>query len=88
MNGTGDRTGAEENYHRALALAKRQSAKVFELRAATTSLTTEGLDTPSSAEAKVLLEQLERRARSARQSHRPGGVLLHESVLRDRGDLA
>jgi len=32
---SGDRTGAEQNYRQALAVATRQSTKVFELRAAT-----------------------------------------------------
>jgi predicted ATPase len=32
---TGDRTAAEGNYHQALAVAKRQGARIFELRAAT-----------------------------------------------------
>jgi class 3 adenylate cyclase len=35
LNGIGDRAAAEQSYHQALAIAKRQSAKVFELRAAT-----------------------------------------------------
>jgi class 3 adenylate cyclase/predicted ATPase len=35
LNFTGDQTGAEESYHLALTVAERQSAKVFELRAAT-----------------------------------------------------
>ncbi|HKD58102.1 MAG TPA: AAA family ATPase, partial [Hyphomicrobiaceae bacterium] len=35
LNATGDRSAAEQSYHRALAVAKRQSAKPFELRAAT-----------------------------------------------------
>jgi predicted ATPase len=34
LNATGDRAAAEQNYHQALAVAKRQSAKLFELRAA------------------------------------------------------
>jgi predicted ATPase len=32
---TGDRAGAEQSYHQAVAVAQRQSAKLFELRAAT-----------------------------------------------------
>ena len=32
---TGDRGAAERSYHHALAIARRQSAKLFELRAAT-----------------------------------------------------
>jgi class 3 adenylate cyclase/tetratricopeptide (TPR) repeat protein len=35
LNVTGDRTAAEQAYHQALAAAERQSAKLFELRAAT-----------------------------------------------------
>jgi predicted ATPase len=34
LNATGDRTAAEQSYHQALAVAKQQSVKVFELRAA------------------------------------------------------
>ena len=35
MNARGDQASAEQNYHRALAVAERQSAKTFGLRAAT-----------------------------------------------------
>jgi class 3 adenylate cyclase/predicted ATPase len=35
MSASGDQAAAEQNYYQALAVAKRQSAKVFELRAAT-----------------------------------------------------
>jgi len=35
LNATGDQAAAEESYHQALAVARRQSAKLFELRAAT-----------------------------------------------------
>jgi tetratricopeptide (TPR) repeat protein len=35
LNATGDRTAAEESYHRALAVAQSQTAKTLELRAAT-----------------------------------------------------
>src|SRR5262249_6470949 len=35
MNARGDQAAAEQNYHRALAVAERQSAKTFGLRAAT-----------------------------------------------------
>jgi tetratricopeptide (TPR) repeat protein len=35
MNARGDQAAAEQNYHRALAVAERQSAKTFRLRAAT-----------------------------------------------------
>ena len=34
MHATGDRSAAERSYHQALAIAKRQSAKLWELRAA------------------------------------------------------
>ena len=35
LNATGDRATAEQNYHQALVVARRQSARAFELRAAT-----------------------------------------------------
>ena len=35
MNARGDQAAAEQNYHRALAVEERQSAKTFGLRAAT-----------------------------------------------------
>jgi class 3 adenylate cyclase/predicted ATPase len=35
LNGLGERAEAETNYHQAMAIAKRQGAKVWELRAAT-----------------------------------------------------
>ena len=35
MNARGDQAAAEQNYHRALAVAKRQSTKTLGLRAAT-----------------------------------------------------
>jgi predicted ATPase/class 3 adenylate cyclase len=35
LNGVGERAEAETNYHQAMAIAKRQGAKVWELRAAT-----------------------------------------------------
>ena len=35
LNATGDRTAGEQSYHQALVVARRQSAKLFELRAAT-----------------------------------------------------
>jgi len=34
MNARGDQAAAEQNYHRALAVAERQGAKTFGLRAA------------------------------------------------------
>ena len=35
LRATGNRSTAEQSYHQALAVARRQSAKLFELRAAT-----------------------------------------------------
>jgi predicted ATPase len=35
LNATGDKPAAEQSYHQALAVAERQSAKLFELQAAT-----------------------------------------------------
>jgi predicted ATPase len=35
LNAIGDLSAAEQSYHQALAVAQRQSAKLFELRAAT-----------------------------------------------------
>jgi predicted ATPase len=35
LNATGDRAAAERRYHQALAVAERESAKLWELRAAT-----------------------------------------------------
>ena len=35
LNSLGDRAGAERSYQQAIAVAKRQSAKMFELRAST-----------------------------------------------------
>jgi predicted ATPase len=35
LHATGDQAAAEQSYHQALAVAQRQSAKLFELRAAT-----------------------------------------------------
>jgi predicted ATPase len=54
LNDTGDRAAAEQNYHQALAVAKRQSAKVFELRA-TTSLARLWRDHGKRTEARELL---------------------------------
>jgi predicted ATPase len=34
LNATGDRAAAEQSYHQAMAVARRQSAKLFELHAA------------------------------------------------------
>ena len=54
MNATGDRVEAEQNYHQALAVARRQSARLFELRAAT-SLARFRRDQGKRAEAHDLL---------------------------------
>jgi predicted ATPase len=54
LNATGDRPAAEQSYHRALAVARRQSAKLFELRAAT-SLARLWCDQNKRAEARDLL---------------------------------
>ena len=35
LNGTGDQVAAEHSYHQALGVARRQSARIFELHAAT-----------------------------------------------------
>jgi len=51
---SGDQVAAELNYHRALAVARRQSAKTFELRAAT-SLATLWREQSKRAEARDLL---------------------------------
>jgi tetratricopeptide (TPR) repeat protein len=51
---TGDRAGAEHSYHQALVVARRQSAKLFELRAAT-SLARLWRDRGKRAEARDLL---------------------------------
>jgi predicted ATPase len=54
LNATGDRAAAEQSYHQALAVARRQSAKLFELRAAT-SLTRLWRDQGKRTEARDLL---------------------------------
>jgi predicted ATPase len=54
LNATGDRVEAEQNYHRALAVARQQSAKLFELRAAT-SLARLWRDQGKRSEARDLL---------------------------------
>ena len=54
LNATGDRAAAEESYHRALAVARRQSAKTPELHAAT-SLARLWRDQGKRAEARDLL---------------------------------
>jgi predicted ATPase len=51
---TGDRSGAEQSYHQALAVAERQSAKLFELRAAS-SLARLWRDQDKIADARALL---------------------------------
>jgi predicted ATPase len=54
MSATGDLVAAEQSYHQALAIAKRQSAKLFELRSAT-SLARLWCDRGKRAEARDLL---------------------------------
>jgi len=54
LNATGDRSAAEGNYRLALAVAERQSAKVFELRSAT-SLARLWRDQGKSPDAQALL---------------------------------
>jgi tetratricopeptide (TPR) repeat protein len=54
LNATGDQVAAEENYHRALAVARRQSAKSLELHA-TTDLARLWRDQGKRAEARDLL---------------------------------
>jgi predicted ATPase len=54
LNVAGDRASAERSYHQALAIAKRQSAKLWELRAAT-SLARRWHDRGKRAEARDLL---------------------------------
>jgi predicted ATPase len=54
LNATGDQAAAEQSYHQALAVAQRQSAKLFELRA-TTSLAHVWRDQGKRAEARDLL---------------------------------
>jgi class 3 adenylate cyclase/tetratricopeptide (TPR) repeat protein len=54
MSATGDQVAAEENYQRALAVARRQSARTYELRAAT-SLAQLWRDGSKRAEARNLL---------------------------------
>jgi len=54
LNATGDQAAAEQSYRQALAVAQRQSAKLFELRAAT-SLGRLWRDQGKRAEARDLL---------------------------------
>jgi class 3 adenylate cyclase/predicted ATPase len=54
LHAGGDRAAAEQNYHQALAVARRQSAKTFELRAAT-SLARLWRDQGKRSEARNLL---------------------------------
>jgi tetratricopeptide (TPR) repeat protein len=54
LTATGDRAAAEQSYHQALVVARRQSAKLFELRA-TTSLARLWRDQGKCAEAHDLL---------------------------------
>ena len=57
MNATGDQAAAEQSYRQALAVAQRQSAKLFELRAAT-SLGRLWRDQGKRAEARDLLKPI------------------------------
>jgi tetratricopeptide (TPR) repeat protein len=54
LNATGDRSGAERHYRQAIAVAERQSAKLFQLRAST-SLARLWRDQGECAEARDLL---------------------------------
>jgi predicted ATPase len=54
LNAAGDQAAAEQNYHQALAVAKRQSARTFELRAAS-SLARLWIDQGKRTEARELL---------------------------------
>ena len=54
LSATGDRSAAERNYQRALAVARRQNAKLSELRAAT-SLARLWRDRGKIADARALL---------------------------------
>ena len=54
LNTTGDRVAAEQSYHQALAVARRQSAKLFEL-GASTSLARLWRDQGKRTEARDLL---------------------------------
>jgi predicted ATPase len=54
LNATGDRAAAAQSYHQALVIARRQSAKPFELRAAT-SLARQWRDQGKRTEARDLL---------------------------------
>jgi len=54
LNAAGDRSAAERNYHQALAVAERQSAKLLELRAST-SLARLWRDQDKTADAHALL---------------------------------
>jgi predicted ATPase len=57
LRATGDRSAAEQSYHQALAIAKRQSAKLWELRAAT-SLASLWCDQGKRTAARDLLEPI------------------------------
>jgi predicted ATPase len=54
LNATGDQAAAEQSYHQALAVARRQSAKLFELRTAA-SLARQWRDQGKRSEARDLL---------------------------------
>jgi predicted ATPase len=57
LNATGDRAGAEQSYHQAIAVAQRQCAKLFELRA-TASLARLWRDQGKRTEARDLLTSI------------------------------
>jgi predicted ATPase len=57
LSSTGDRTGAERNYRQAIAVAERQSAKLFQLRAST-SLARLWRDQGKCVEARDLLSPI------------------------------
>ena len=54
LNAAGDQSGAEQHYRQAIAVAERQSAKLFQLRAST-SLARLWRDQGKRAEARDLL---------------------------------
>jgi class 3 adenylate cyclase/tetratricopeptide (TPR) repeat protein len=57
LNAAGDQTGAERHYRQAIAIAKRQSAKLFQLRASV-SLARLWRDQGKRAEARELLDSI------------------------------
>ena len=77
LNAAGDRSGAERHYRQAIAVAERQSAKLFQLRAAT-SLARLWRDQGKRAEARDLLasdlQLVHRRFRCAGPEGREGAA--------------